>query len=282
LATKSRDFYVYAFLRSANSATGRKYSPYYIGKGKGNRAYSSQRRGAPRPINSSFIVFIQEGLTEQEAFDLEKYCIAVYGRVDLGTGILRNLTNGGDGVSGLVFPEETIRRLSELNTGKTLSQSTKDKISAAMSGRRLSEKTRRLISEGHAQGRYELTAPDGTVHLVTNLNAFCEQYNLQRGNVSAVLGGRRRHHRGWTGKVIKRCNSLAGTSLSDEAKEKLSKSRETKQYELTSPSGETFTTTNLTAFSKEHGLMQSMMCAVVNGKRKTHRGWTGRIIQHLK
>lgn len=281
MKAESRDFYVYAFLRSADSASGPKYSPYYIGKGKGRRAYSPQRRGAPRPASSSFIVFIQEGLTEQEALDLEKYCIALYGRVDLGTGILRNLTDGGEGISGFTFSEETIRRLSEINTGKEMPQSTRDKISAAMSGRTLPEKTRKLISQRRAKGEYELTAPDGTVYLVTNLSTFCKQHNLQNGNVSAVLRGERQHHRGWTAKAIRRGNSSLGVPLSSEAKTKLSKARETTRYELTSPSGEVFTTTNLTAFSKEHGLMQSMMCAVVNGKRKTHRGWTGKIIGRL-
>jgi hypothetical protein len=148
LVPERKDFYVYVFLRSTDSLAGPKYSPYYVGKGKGNRAYSCQRRGAPRPKDSNFIAFIEEGLTEAQAFALEKYCIALYGRIDLGTGVLRNLTDGGDGVSGIVFSSETIKRLSDANLGKTLPQETKDKISAAMSGRKLSEKTKQLISEG--------------------------------------------------------------------------------------------------------------------------------------
>src|SRR5208282_6039660 len=37
-----------------------------------------------------------ENLTEPEAFDLEITCIAEYGRIDLGTGTLTNLTTGGE------------------------------------------------------------------------------------------------------------------------------------------------------------------------------------------
>ena len=49
---------------------------------------------------------IAENLSEQAAFDLEIELIAKYGRKDLGTGILRNLTDGGDGASGYRYTEE--------------------------------------------------------------------------------------------------------------------------------------------------------------------------------
>jgi hypothetical protein len=44
---------------------------------------------------------LKRNLTEEEAFRHECYMIAVFGRKDIGTGILRNLTDGGDGVQGL-------------------------------------------------------------------------------------------------------------------------------------------------------------------------------------
>ena len=74
-----RRFYVYAYLRSKDSERGVKYSPYYIGKGCGYRCLSRKRRTAPTPKDRAFIVFIQEGLEEEEAFALERYCIAMYG-----------------------------------------------------------------------------------------------------------------------------------------------------------------------------------------------------------
>jgi hypothetical protein len=44
------------------------------------------------------LVYVQEGLTEKRLLLLRRYCIALYGRIDLGTGILRNMTAGGGGL----------------------------------------------------------------------------------------------------------------------------------------------------------------------------------------
>jgi hypothetical protein len=56
------------------------------------------------------IQIIQDNLNENEAFNLECKLIAQYGRKDLGTGILRNMTDGGEGVSGRIDTQETIQK----------------------------------------------------------------------------------------------------------------------------------------------------------------------------
>lgn len=93
------EYYTYAYLREDRT-------PYYIGKGKGKRAYNKNKGEVRPPKNKSKIIKLKQNLTEKEAFRHEIYMIAVFGRKDLGTGILHNRTNGGDGTSGWVPNEE--------------------------------------------------------------------------------------------------------------------------------------------------------------------------------
>jgi hypothetical protein len=86
----AKRFYVYAFLREDGT-------PYYIGKGVRKRAWVKRQF---RPSDDSRIPILKGSLTETEAFSEEIRLIQFYGRKDLGTGILRNLTDGGEGSSG--------------------------------------------------------------------------------------------------------------------------------------------------------------------------------------
>ena len=133
-------YYTYAFLREDRT-------PYYIGKGKGNRAYRRRDKGIKPPKDKSKILILKQNLTEEESFRHEVYMIAVFGRKDLGTGILHNRTNGGDGVSGAVVSDETRRKMSEALKGKTRSKEIRRKISEAHKGKTHSEKSRRNMSE---------------------------------------------------------------------------------------------------------------------------------------
>ena len=92
-------FYVYAYLRSKDSVTAKAGTPYYIGKGSGHRVFFKNKRQIRPPIDDTLIVILESNLTEIGSLALERRMITWYGRKDLGTGILANLTDGGDGMS---------------------------------------------------------------------------------------------------------------------------------------------------------------------------------------
>ena len=85
-------FYVYAYLRKTN------LTPFYIGKGSGRRAWDKHPLKVP---NNSRIIIVEANLTNVGALALERRLIKWYGRKDLDTGILRNLSDGGDGNPGV-------------------------------------------------------------------------------------------------------------------------------------------------------------------------------------
>jgi hypothetical protein len=95
--TNPQQFYTYLWLRVDGT-------PYYVGKGHNDRAFLSAGHGGKRPKDRSRIL-IEEHPSEADAFAAEIFLIAYYGRRDLATGCLRNLTDGGDGPSGAVRTE---------------------------------------------------------------------------------------------------------------------------------------------------------------------------------
>lgn len=160
-------FYIYAYLRQNGT-------PYYIGKGKGRRAWQKEH-SCVVPKDKSRIVIMEDNLTELGAFALERRYIRWYGRKDLGTGILRNRTDGGDGLSS---PSKESREKMAVNRGKKLS---KEWI------------RNRTLGQSKT---YEITYPDGSIKLVKNMKHFCEENNLFQSNMYKVAKGLQEHHRG--------------------------------------------------------------------------------------
>jgi hypothetical protein len=122
-------FYIYAHINPLNGI------PFYIGKGKGNRAYTKQSRSKwwLNTVNKyGFdVILLEEQLFELEAFVKETYWIKRIGRKDLNIGSLINMSFGGEGNSGRVFSEEHKLKI-KLNhkgmLGKKTSEETKEKI----------------------------------------------------------------------------------------------------------------------------------------------------------
>ena len=130
------------------------FEPLYIGKGKDKRYKRLDNRNNlfKNKINRikkcgyELIVFkLHENLNEEQSFELEKKLIKEIGRIDLNTGLLVNMTDGGEGSSGCVISEETKNNIKKRMIGKNNPMF--GKCVYGMLGKKHKEESRRLISE---------------------------------------------------------------------------------------------------------------------------------------
>ena len=135
-------FYTYLWLREDGT-------PYYAGKGSGNRAYHHHKRiGGKAPTKDRVIVYPAD--SETDAFETEIALIWYYGRKDLGLGCLCNNADGGEGPAGRACTEKAKILISQSLkeqgikppkfTGHT--ESTKARIKASMTKFRASKPAR--------------------------------------------------------------------------------------------------------------------------------------------
>ena len=139
-------FYVYAYLRDDGT-------PYYIGKGHGKRAWNKHSGGITVPANLKDIVLLEHNLSEIGALTIERRMIRWYGRKDLGTGILRNLTDGGDGATGKRGPQKAPRsaehrsKLAAANRKRMEDPEIRKRISSTLKSRYVDECNARISAE---------------------------------------------------------------------------------------------------------------------------------------
>jgi hypothetical protein len=108
-------FYVYVY---RDPRPTKNNQPVYVGKGTGDRDLSHWSRGSHNKPFQDFIAHLKvRGLVapcervfetedEQAAFTKEIELITLYGRRNLNTGTLFNLTDGGEGATGAVRTTE--------------------------------------------------------------------------------------------------------------------------------------------------------------------------------
>jgi len=197
---RMNNYYTYAYLREDGT-------PYYIGKGRGKRANSNVNRKISIPSKNK-ILYLKQNLKEEEAFRHEKYMISIFGRKDLGTGILRNLTDGGEGASGAVRSEEFKENLRKINTGKKLSKEHIDKLRLANIGeknpnfgKKASKSTREKMSfsqrgeNHHSSCLWLITFSNRKSLKICGLNTWCKENGYSVGNVHMIYSKKRKIHK---------------------------------------------------------------------------------------
>jgi len=137
-------YYVYAYIRNKDSTTAKSGTPYYIGKGKNKRAYD-KNHSTFIPKDQSKIIILEHNLTEVGALAIERRMIAWYGRKDLGTGILRNKTDGGEGASGVSMTNETRKKMSIAAKKRGVSKEHMELLTKLSKGKKLSEEHKSIL-----------------------------------------------------------------------------------------------------------------------------------------
>ena len=247
------EFYTYAYLRKDRT-------PYYIGKGKGRRAYKKSKREISPPKDRSRVLFLKRNLTEEEAFKHEIYMISVFGRKDLGTGILRNLTNGGDGTSGIVYGEDRRKQISKRFKGISQDPEFIERRANSVRNHYNSEEGKKTKDKLREKRKEYF---------------FSEKGKLQLRKSSKRWSGK--NNPGYGGRFSGEKNGMYGKKLTEEHKKLLSERMKgyfAKTYTLYNPEGEEIIVHNMTKFCKDNNLPQTVMASVATGKRKHHKGWT--------
>lgn len=212
-------YYVYRHIRLDTNEV------FYIGKGKSDRAWSKKGRSDwwfniknKCGIRVDIIMYFD---SEEDALNKEIELIKLYGRLNNKTGILINLTDGGEGVSGKIFSEEERENRSNRVSGKNnpMYGSKRSGEDAPMFGNKHSEESKKKMSEskkgmykGEKNPRYGVVVSDETKDRISRGNRGKRRTEEQKQKMSVKFSGNKNPN-------AKRCENIKSGLIFNSVKE---------------------------------------------------------------
>ncbi len=231
--TTEKPFYVYVHRKATDGTV------FYVGKGSFKRAYSfSKRNNYWNNVANKHGVDVQivARFSKGEcAFSFERALIKHYGRDNLC-----NLTDGGEGASNP--SAETREKMSRAGKGRPKSAETCAKLSTSNKGKVNSHETRSKISASH-KGK-KLTAEHKLKISLSNIGrvfSCASRLKISESGIGKQAGSK---HPKFDHTIYKFFNDNVGFVYST-------------QYDL----------------KVKYNITGTHLNAVVNGKRKSHKGW---------
>lgn len=268
------DFVVYAYSRSGKDRFGRIGTFYYIGKGRPYRPYVNKRR-VKKPKDKNHIHILHRGLDNSTAVKYEKALVLFYGREDLYPewGVLKNMTDGGEGTIGYTFTKSHREKISESNRGKVRTEEQKKRLSESKRGAKNPMYGKPSPVKGD---KHHLYTPLNWFHPVCgevfnkSASELIEMYpeqDLKKSHLGLLRRGELNNHRGW--KTIS-CPINKEPKLIGRIR------KDVKRYNWFHPiCGEIYnkSCSELRRIFPEQSLRNSQLCRVTKGLQSHHRGW---------
>lgn len=229
----------------------------YIGKGKGLRLNSNNRNFFWKNIVAKYgepkREIIKNSMSEKDAFLFEIETISKYKKYMT----VVNMTNGGEGVSGLKHSEESRKKIKLSLHNRCCKQETREKLRILSTNRVVTQDTRDKISHIKADKTIYTFYINGISQEGTT-REIAKKYNVSLSRLRNLVAGRIKSHMGITFK-----KELANYTHTDN-----------KVYNFMHISGTEENCTKEELY-KKYNLSRNALNAITNSniRTKTHKGW---------